>query len=123
MVLERIRSLVLPRVTLDFDGSVQSTKRRAEGTAVGFNKEKKGARSYYPLFCTLAQTGQVLDFLHRILSITTVAAVRRKVCSANSRPDKMRTQCHMDYIPLRKRCGNETYLLATLFAYNLLRDL
>jgi hypothetical protein len=32
---------------------------------VGFNKKKKGARSYYPLFCTIAQTGQVLDFLHR----------------------------------------------------------
>jgi len=65
MVLERLRSLALPRVTLDFDGSVQSTKRRAEGTAVGFNKKKKGARSYYPLFCTVAQTGQVLTFLHR----------------------------------------------------------
>jgi len=62
MVLDR---LALPRITLDFDGSVQSTKRRAEGTAVGFNKKKKGARSYYPLFCTVAQTGQVLSFLHR----------------------------------------------------------
>jgi hypothetical protein len=65
MVLESLSSLVFPRVTLDFDGSVQSTKRRAEGTAVGFNKKKKGARSYYPLFCTVAQTGQVLAFLHR----------------------------------------------------------
>jgi hypothetical protein len=62
---ERLRSLGLARVTLDFDGSVQSTGRFAEGTAVGFNKKKKGARSYYPLFCTIAQTGQVLDFLHR----------------------------------------------------------
>ena len=65
MVLERLGSLALPRITLDFDGSVPSTKRRAEGTAVGFNKKKKGARSYYPLFCTVAQTGQVLNFLHR----------------------------------------------------------
>lgn len=65
MVLDRLASLALPRITLDFDGSVQSTKRRAEGTAVGFNKKKKGARSYYPLFCTVAQTGQVLSFLHR----------------------------------------------------------
>ena len=32
---------------------------------MGFNKKKKGARSYYPLFCTIAQTGQVLDVLHR----------------------------------------------------------
>jgi len=65
MVLERLGMLALSRITLDFDGSVQSTKRRAEGTAVGFNKKKKGARSYYPLFCTVAQTGQVLNFLHR----------------------------------------------------------
>jgi hypothetical protein len=65
MVLERLLDLKLARITLDFDGSVQSTRRRAQGTAVGFNKKKKGARSYYPLFCTVAQTGQVLDFLHR----------------------------------------------------------
>lgn len=65
MVIERLRALALARLTLDFDGSVQSTLRRAEGTAVGFNKKKKGARSCYPLFCTFAQSGQVLDFLHR----------------------------------------------------------
>ncbi|MCA9200495.1 MAG: IS1380 family transposase, partial [Planctomycetales bacterium] len=64
-MLDRLAELALPRITLDFDGSVLSTKRRAEGTAVGFNKKKKGARSYYPLFCTVAQTSQVLDFLHR----------------------------------------------------------
>jgi hypothetical protein len=39
--------------------------KHAEGTAVGFNKKKKGARSYYPLFCTIAQTGQFLDMHHR----------------------------------------------------------
>ena len=65
LLFERLAQLGLPRITLDFDGSVQSTTRHAEGTAVGFNKKKKGARSYYPLFCTIAQTGQVLDFLHR----------------------------------------------------------
>jgi hypothetical protein len=65
LVLERLCSLPLVRITLDFDGSVLSTKRCAEGTAVGFNRKKKGARSYYPLFCTVAQTGQVLSFLHR----------------------------------------------------------
>jgi len=64
-VLDGLRTFQPPRVTLDFDGSVLSTQRRAEGTAVGFNKKKKGARSYYPLFCTIAQTGQVLDFLFR----------------------------------------------------------
>ena len=65
MIFERLMTLGLIRLTLDFDGSVLSTGRCAEGTAVGFNKKKKGARSYYPLFCTIAQTGQVLDFLHR----------------------------------------------------------
>lgn len=59
------RVLGLARVTLDFDGSVQSTRRFAEATAVGYNKREKGARSYYPLFCTIAQIGQVLDGLHR----------------------------------------------------------
>jgi len=65
IVLDRLFDLMLPRVTVDFDGSVLSTTRRAEGSAVGFNKKKKGARSYYPLFCTIAQTGQVFDFHHR----------------------------------------------------------
>jgi hypothetical protein len=64
-VLERLGYLGLARITLDFDGSVLSTGRFAEGTAVGFNKKKKGQRSYYPLFCTVAQTGQVLDVWHR----------------------------------------------------------
>ena len=260
MVLERIGSLAPRRVTLDFDGSVQSTKRRAEGTAVGFNKKKKGARSYYPLFCTLAQTGQVLDFLHRsgnvhdsngakefivscvqqlrdrlpgviievrmdsaFFSDEIVAAlngqrvefsisvpferfpalkqiiesrqrwyviddelsyfettwkpkswprrcrfvmvrtqakkqrkgpvqldlfepyqygyefkviVTNKELGASSLVDyhggrgsqegvfgELKTQCQMGYIPVRRRCGNETYLLASLFAFNLIREL
>ena len=65
LVLDRLRLLALPRITLDFDGSVIGTGRFAEGTAIGFNRKKKGQRSYYPLFCTLAQTGQVLAVLHR----------------------------------------------------------
>ena len=65
LVIEGLIRERLPRLTLDFDGSVQSTKSHAEGTAVGFNKQKKGARSYYPLFCTVAQTGQFLDVYHR----------------------------------------------------------
>jgi len=65
LVIARLVALKLSRVTLDFDGSVLGTSRFAEGTAVGFNRKKKGQRSYYPLFCTVAQTGQVLDVLHR----------------------------------------------------------
>jgi hypothetical protein len=65
LVLERLSRLGLARVTVDFDGTVQSTGRHAEGTAVGFNKQKKGRRSYYPLFATVAQTSQALDVHHR----------------------------------------------------------
>ena len=52
-------------LTIDFDGSVIGTSRHAEGTAVGFNKAKKGQRSYYPLLCTIAQSSQVLAVLNR----------------------------------------------------------
>jgi hypothetical protein len=40
-------------------------KGMQRAAAVGFNKAKKGARSYYPLFCTVAQTGQFFDLHHR----------------------------------------------------------
>jgi hypothetical protein len=65
LILAWLGKIGITRITLDFDGSVLSTGRYAEGTAVGFNKKKKGQRSYYPLFCTIAQTGQILDFYHR----------------------------------------------------------
>jgi hypothetical protein len=66
LVIERLKKIAIYRLTLDFDGSVFSTQSRTtEGTAVGYNRKKKGARSYYPLFCTLAQTGQVFDVYHR----------------------------------------------------------
>ncbi len=66
LVIERLRAFHLWRLTLDFDGSVTwTTSQHTEGTAVGYNRRKKGARSYYPLFCTIAQTGQVFDVWHR----------------------------------------------------------
>jgi len=64
-VIDGLQREQFPRLTLDFDGSVLSTKSHAEGSAIGFNKVKKGARSYYPLFCTVAQTGQFFDMHHR----------------------------------------------------------
>jgi len=64
VVVEGLQREQLPCLTLDFDGSAQFTTGHAEGTAVGFNKIKKGARSYYPLFCTVAQTGQFFDIYH-----------------------------------------------------------
>jgi hypothetical protein len=65
LVISRLREAKLDTLTVDFDGSVQSTGGHAEGTAVGFNKKKKGARSYYPLFATVAQTSQFFDMHHR----------------------------------------------------------
>jgi len=65
LVCERLEALAPARLALDFDGSVFSTRTHAEGTAVSMNKRRKGARCYYPLFCTVAQTGQFFDALHR----------------------------------------------------------
>ena len=65
LALERLRELSPRRVTVDFDGTVLGTRRLAEGSAVGYNPGRKGERSYWPLFATVAQTGQVLDVLHR----------------------------------------------------------
>jgi hypothetical protein len=65
LVLEGLQAFPLSRYTLDFDGSVLSTRRCAEGSAVGFNRKRKGARSYYPLLCTIAQSAQAFDLLHR----------------------------------------------------------
>lgn len=64
-VLDRLVAEKLDRITLDFDGSVCSTRRYAEGTAVGFNRKRKGERSYYPLLCTVAQTSQIFSALPR----------------------------------------------------------
>jgi hypothetical protein len=44
---------------------MKSTKSHAEGTEAGFNRSHNGAHSYYPLFCTVAQTGQLYDVHHR----------------------------------------------------------
>ena len=65
MALDRLRELRPRRATVDFDGTVLPTRRLAEGSAVGYNPGRKGERSYWPLFATVAQTGQVLDLLHR----------------------------------------------------------
>lgn len=65
LVLNRLTASRLARVTIDFDGSVLSTARRAEGSAVGYNPKRKGARSYYPLFAVVSQLGMFFDMLHR----------------------------------------------------------
>ena len=66
LVKDRLHHERFSILTFDFDGSVISTQSgKTEGTAVGFNKKKKGARSYYPLLATVAQTGQVYRIRNR----------------------------------------------------------
>ena len=36
---------------------------------------------------------------------------------------ELKSHCHLDYVPVRSLYGNQTYLLAGLFAYNLIREL
>ncbi len=69
VVWARLQEQGHSRITLDFDESVLSTGRRAEGTPVGFNRKKKGQRTYYPLVCTVAQTREVMAVLHRSGSV------------------------------------------------------
>jgi hypothetical protein len=40
-------------------GAINETPRGV--TVVGFSKKKKTPGAYYPLFCTVAQTGQMLN--------------------------------------------------------------
>jgi hypothetical protein len=47
-------------VTLDLDSSVRGVYGLQEGAAKGYNPHKKGQRSYHPLFCYIAQTGECL---------------------------------------------------------------
>ena len=100
LVLDRLEAEHFASITIDFDGSVLSTKRHAEGTAVGFNKQKKGARSYYPLFCTIAQTGQVFDLLHRSGNVHdsngAMAFVLECVGHLRKRLPRLRIELRMD---------------------------
>ena len=65
MIIDALTREQLATITLDFDGSLLGTCHHADGVASGFNKKKKGQRSYYPLNCTVAQTAQVLAVHHR----------------------------------------------------------
>lgn len=100
LVLDRVESSELNRITLDFDGSVLSTQRHAEGTAVGFNRKRKGARSYYPLFCTVAQTAQFLDVRHRSGNVHDSNGapefIRRCVDAVRGRRPRTRIEARMD---------------------------
>jgi hypothetical protein len=53
------------RWTLDIDGSVLTTGLEVERAERGFNPHHRKNPSYYPLLCTVAQTGHVLGHKNR----------------------------------------------------------
>ena len=61
----KLKALGLPRVTLDFDGSVLTCGRTVGWAFRGYNPHKRYAPSYYPLLCHIAQTGHFLEVKNR----------------------------------------------------------
>lgn len=100
MVADRIQQEQLARVTFDFDGSVIASNRFAEGLAVGYNNKKKGQRSYYPLFCGVAQTAQVLDVLHRAGNVHdsngAAGFMRSCIAEVRQRVPRALVECRVD---------------------------
>jgi len=65
-VISRVEREGWRRITVDFDGSVLSTKEATpKGLPSGLISRRRERAAYYPLYCTLAQSGQVFDVLHR----------------------------------------------------------
>jgi len=65
LVTEKLKALDLPRLTLDFDGSVLTTGQTVSWAFRGYNPHKRYAPSYYPLLCHIAQTGHFLQVKNR----------------------------------------------------------
>jgi len=65
LVLEKVESMDLCRVTLDFDGTVISCGNQVRMAARGYNPHKRYAKSYYPLLAHIAQTGHFLHVENR----------------------------------------------------------
>ena len=53
------------RLTLDVDGSVVSTGLKVKGARRGYNRQRRGARSYYPITAYEAQEGLIVRLLNR----------------------------------------------------------
>jgi hypothetical protein len=65
IVRDQIRKLGLPRITLDFDGTVLTAGHQVKWAFRGYNPHKRYAPSYYPLLCHVAQTGHFLHSKNR----------------------------------------------------------
>lgn len=60
IVTEKLKSMNLARVTLDFDGTVLSCGDKVKWAARGYNPHNRHSKSLYPLLCHVAQTGHFL---------------------------------------------------------------
>ncbi len=60
LTITKIKELSLPRVTLDFDGTVLSCGDQVAWAARGYNPHNRHSKSYYPILCHVAQTGHFL---------------------------------------------------------------
>jgi hypothetical protein len=65
LVLDAVRRLGLPRLTLDIDGTVVRTGATVSWAFRGFNPHHRKDPSYYPLLAHVAQTGHILRVKNR----------------------------------------------------------
>lgn len=65
IVVEKLVELELPRITVEFDGTVLSTGDTVGWVARGYNPMNRHAKSYFPLLCHIAQTGHFIRVQNR----------------------------------------------------------
>jgi hypothetical protein len=65
LVLDAVKRLALPRLTIDVDGTVVRTGATVGWAFRGFNPHHRKDPSYYPLLAHVAQTGHILRVKNR----------------------------------------------------------
>ncbi len=65
LVIDAVRRLALPRLTIDVDGTVVRTGATVGWAFRGFNPHHRKDPSYYPLLAHVAQTGHILRVKNR----------------------------------------------------------
>jgi hypothetical protein len=65
LVIEAVKRLALPRLTIDVDGTVVRTGATVGWAFRGFNPHHRKDPSYYPLLAHVAQTGHILRVKNR----------------------------------------------------------
>src|SRR5215813_10970438 len=65
LVIDAVKRLALPRLTIDVDGTVVRTGATVGWAFRGFNPHHRKHLSYYPLVAHLAQTGHILRVKNR----------------------------------------------------------